>query len=84
MSGNERPCIVTLGFGKKKTKEEATFHGIYQKAHPHEGILVGSASGQYAEPVAVVEVWGQLMWVEVGRVLFTDCINKEEANAKVL
>ncbi len=42
------------------------------------GVLAGSVSGQYAEPVAVVEVWGRLMWVEVGRVLFTDCPNKEE------
>ncbi|MCM6930322.1 hypothetical protein NE261_00620 [Enterococcus italicus] len=78
MNVNERPCIVTLGLGKKKIKEEATFHGIYQRAHTTVGLLQGSVSGQYAEPVAVVEVRGQLMWVEVGRVLFTDCPNKEE------
>ncbi|ROY90669.1 hypothetical protein EGW76_04325 [Enterococcus gallinarum] len=78
VSESKRPCIVTLGFGKKKTKEAAMFHGIYQRAHTTIGVLAGSVSGQYAEPVAVVEVWGQLMWVEVGRVLFTDCPNKEE------
>ncbi len=78
VSESKRPCIVTLGFGKKKTKEEATFHGIYQRAHTTVGVLAGSVSGQYAEPIAVVEVWGRLMWVEVGRVLFTDCPNKED------
>jgi len=60
VSESKRPCIVTLGFGKKKTKEEATFHGIYQRAHTTGGMLAGNVSGQYAEPVAVVEVWGRL------------------------
>lgn len=79
---NERPCLVTLGIGKKSYKEEATFHGIYQKAHTTVGVLVGTVSGQYAEPVAVVEVWGQLMNVETWRVLFTDCPHKEDVEGE--
>lgn len=78
MNENKRQCIVTLGVGKNKTKEEAIFCGVYQRAHTTVGILAGSVSGQYAEPVAVVEIKGQLIWVEVARVEFVDSSAEKE------
>lgn len=74
-----RPCIVTPWdtFGKVEPLE-ATFHGIYQRAHTTEGLLVGTVSGQYAEPVAVVEIAGQLDWVPVKWVTFTDVVSEQE------
>ena len=46
------------------------FYGVFQYAEPYAGLLVGTAPGQIAYPVAVVEVRGHLVRTEVGNVRF--------------
>lgn len=53
----------------RNEQRSGMFYGIYQYAEPYAGLMVGTAPGQIAYPVAVVEVDGRLKQVLVKHVI---------------
>ncbi|MDN6003567.1 MAG: hypothetical protein L0M06_16315 [Enterococcus sp.] len=75
-----RPCNVLVKSATKKNyvTKAGHFHGIWQHAHPYTSIIRGTTSGQISDPIAVVEVDGKLLKVELDQVEFTDVVSERD------